>query len=137
MLKVLYNGLSINKGNIMSINQTKMKPHIFFDINPDKYYTIILVDPDAPSKNNPIYKYWLHWLVTNIKNNKEVIIDYDGPSPPKNSGDHRYIFILFEHDKKINIKLSKRNNFDINSFAKIYNLKLVDTNYFIVKSIIE
>lgn len=26
-----------------------------------------MADPDAPFKDNPTQKYWLHWMVTNIK----------------------------------------------------------------------
>ncbi|XP_078095747.1 uncharacterized protein pebp4 isoform X2 [Mustelus asterias] len=29
-------------------------------------YVLIMVDPDAPSKENPKYRFWRHWLVTNI-----------------------------------------------------------------------
>ena len=31
-----------------------------------KYYSLVLVDPDAPSSKNPINKHWIHWGVMNI-----------------------------------------------------------------------
>ena len=30
-------------------------------------YTVLMVDPDAPSRDNPSNKYWLHWAIGNIK----------------------------------------------------------------------
>lgn len=35
-----------------------------------------MADPDAPFKDNPTQKYWLHWMVTNIK-------VFSPPIPPK------------------------------------------------------
>uniref|UniRef100_A0A8D2I1Q6 Phosphatidylethanolamine binding protein 4 n=1 Tax=Urocitellus parryii TaxID=9999 RepID=A0A8D2I1Q6_UROPR len=32
-------------------------------------YTLMMVDPDAPSRSEPTKKYWRHWLVTDIKGN--------------------------------------------------------------------
>jgi phosphatidylethanolamine-binding protein (PEBP) family uncharacterized protein len=31
-----------------------------------KRYTLLMVDPDAPSPDNPAMREWLHWIVTNI-----------------------------------------------------------------------
>lgn len=129
MLKVLYNGIPINNGNIISCSQTRMKPNIFFDFSSNKYYTLIMIDLDI--KNN----YWLQWLVTNITiNSKDIIIDYNEPSPPLNSGDHRYIFILFDHNNIINITESLIYPFNLSNFIKTYNLHYLYKNYFIVKS---
>ena len=30
------------------------------------YYTLLMVDPDAPFPENPFLKYWLHWMVVDI-----------------------------------------------------------------------
>jgi len=41
------------------------------------------VDPDAPSPDAPKFRYWLHWLVTNIPGvdvkRGNVVVDYMGP----------------------------------------------------------
>jgi large subunit ribosomal protein L35 len=29
-------------------------------------YTLLMVDPDAPSRENPVKRSWLHWMVVNI-----------------------------------------------------------------------
>ena len=31
------------------------------------YYTLLMVDPDAPDPENATKKYWLHWLITDVK----------------------------------------------------------------------
>ena len=41
------------------------------------------VDPDAPSPDNPKFRYFLHWIVANIPGvdvqRGDVIVDYMGP----------------------------------------------------------
>ena len=31
-----------------------------------KLYTVVCTDPDPPDPAKPVYREWLHWLVTNI-----------------------------------------------------------------------
>lgn len=71
-----------------------------------------------------------HWLVINIKGNDistgETITSYRGSGPPKGSGLHRYIFIVFEQSDKISVSEenleSERRNFSIRRFAEKYGL---------------
>ena len=48
------------------------------------------VDPDAPSRKDPKFREWHHWLVANIPGNDiqsgEVLSEYVGSGPPKGSG---------------------------------------------------
>nr|DBA33998.1 TPA: hypothetical protein GDO54_001608 [Pyxicephalus adspersus] len=76
----------------------------YLHAKPEKLYTLIMVDPDAPSRSNPIHRFWRHWLVTNIpgdvlQRGKEVMgtiaSPYYPPSPPANTGYHRYQFLLY------------------------------------------
>ncbi|KAI9792482.1 MAG: hypothetical protein M1835_007848 [Candelina submexicana] len=85
-----------------------------------KSYTLILTDPDAPSRDDPKWSEMCHWIATNVplttstsdnaadmdggqsagmqtvaKGLKEVV-EYLGPSPPPKTGKHRYVFIVFE-----------------------------------------
>ena len=32
-----------------------------------------MVDPDAPSRDNPTAAQWLHWLVVNIPGRREIL----------------------------------------------------------------
>jgi phosphatidylethanolamine-binding protein (PEBP) family uncharacterized protein len=51
-------------------------------------YTLVMYDPDAPASKPNSY---LHWIQSPIGD-----IEYIGPSPPAGSGDHRYIFEIYE-----------------------------------------
>eukprot|EP01084_Bolivina_argentea_P164673 286262_1 len=54
----------------------------------DDYYTVLMVDPDAPSHANPKMAEWLHWLIVNVPIDGDYIYDgqeimeYAGPTPP-------------------------------------------------------
>ncbi|XP_077162334.1 phosphatidylethanolamine-binding protein 4 isoform X2 [Paroedura picta] len=80
----------------------------------NKQYVLIMVDPDAPSRANPKYRYWRHWLVTNItgadlktgKVQGSALTDYIRPTPPSNSGYHRYRFQIYEQPEYEAIALS-------------------------------
>ncbi len=56
-----------------------------------------LSDPDAPSREDPKFGEWRHWLVVNIPGNNiasgEVQAEYVGAGPPKGTGLHRYIIL--------------------------------------------
>ena len=81
-----------------------------------------MVDPDAPSRDNPTAAQWLHWLVVNIPGRREilglksshiiniysgsdlsagdvslgkVLMQHNGPSPPQNSGLYKECFQFF------------------------------------------
>lgn len=64
-IEIKFNGKQINYDDILSINTTLVKPTVKYVSSNTKYYTIIMIDPDAPNYENPIYKYYLHWLIIN------------------------------------------------------------------------
>lgn len=99
----------------------------------DDYYTLMMVDPDAPSNENPVARYWLHWLVINIKGTdlraghigddyEGTITSYRGPTPPPRSGPHRYFFLLFRQEGPLQgiPSPSARAKFDVKEFVKKY-----------------
>lgn len=95
-----------------------------------------MFDLDAPSRLNPVNRSWLHWLITNIYEDKlgtgEIIMNYQPPSPPYKSGNHRYIFILLEQTNRIIFtKISNRAKFDLEHFINSYNLKPINLDYFV------
>lgn len=64
--------------------------------------TLALTDPDAKSRDNPIWSEMCHWIVTEVpltapngtsvaKTFKEVM-PYKAPGPPPKTGKHRYVF---------------------------------------------
>nr|XP_056716889.1 phosphatidylethanolamine-binding protein 4 [Euleptes europaea] len=80
----------------------------------NKQYVLIMVDPDAPSRANPKYRYWRHWIVINIggadlktgRVQGHVLSDYIPPTPPSRSGYHRYQFQIYEQPEYEAISLS-------------------------------
>lgn len=53
----------------------------------DTFYTLCMTDPDAPSRQEPKFREWHHWLVVNIPGNDiskgETLSEYVGSGPPK------------------------------------------------------
>ncbi|XP_056427018.1 phosphatidylethanolamine-binding protein 4 isoform X1 [Hyla sarda] len=102
----------------------------------DKKYILMMVDPDAPSRNNPIRRYWRHWLVADIQGQDilsgeilkgKTIAEYNGPAPPANTGYHRYEFRLYVQppDSSPALLASEekvRANFDPDAFASRFSL---------------
>jgi phosphatidylethanolamine-binding protein (PEBP) family uncharacterized protein len=48
-------------------------------------YTVLLVDPDAPTPDDPKFAYWRHWVVSGLKPSEsaegKVLTEYLGPGP--------------------------------------------------------
>jgi phosphatidylethanolamine-binding protein (PEBP) family uncharacterized protein len=122
-MKVYYNNKQIKNNEFLKPSETQTKPEIKLNLNFDKYYTLVIYDPDAVGGTH------IHWLVTNIKNNNinnsKTIIPYKGPAPPPNTGKHRYMFELYQQDNVINFEPMENKSIPINSLKKILGL----TNY--------
>lgn len=59
-----------------------------------------MIDPDAPSRSVPICRSFKHWAVINIpgsdvESGSEICV-YRGPGPPRATGFHRYVFLVYE-----------------------------------------
>ncbi|WVZ06137.1 hypothetical protein V8G54_019483, partial [Vigna mungo] len=92
------------------------------------FYTLIMVNPDAPSPSHPCMKEYLHWLVTNIPATTAAsfgheIVEYESPRPT--SGIHRIVLVLFRQLGRQIVHAPRwRNNFNTRDFAQVYNLGL-------------
>uniref|UniRef100_A0A034WW68 OV-16 antigen n=1 Tax=Bactrocera dorsalis TaxID=27457 RepID=A0A034WW68_BACDO len=105
-LKVTYaNDLEVKAGIELTPTQVKSQPVVEWEADQDLFYTLIMTDPDAPSRNAPKFREFKHWLVGNIPNNDiskgEVLSAYVGSGPPKDSGLHRYVFLLYKQNGKL------------------------------------
>lgn len=134
-LTIRYNDFDIIEGKKYNLNDVQNKPIISFKPG-NTLKTIIMIDPDAPSRLNPIYKYWLHYLIVN---NKDIVIPYEPPTPPKKSGPHRYqIYLLSQKDRldpvKIRNSVTERKNFNFNNFIEEYGLTIIYSTYFITEN---
>jgi phosphatidylethanolamine-binding protein (PEBP) family uncharacterized protein len=143
-------GHSAALGNLLTVDQTSNQPrHVRFPSVAGKFYTLICVDPDAPSPEHPEFRHWLHWMVINLPGTGSDHVDphqghtlatYTGPSPPAGTGPHRYCFLVYEQDSSIDpdkvkehkvLQSEQRKGFALDDFiAKLPETKLHAANFF-------
>jgi len=103
----------------------------------------MLIDPDAPTPDDPKFSYWRHWIVTNIASadldasdivkSGKTLTQYLAPGPKDESGPHRYLFLLFKEPEGLNLEKSDvggeefvaRRSFGAKEFVEKHGLKLV------------
>jgi len=126
LLEVKYGSREVKLGEAWQKDQTGQQPTVKFEKLGDKLVTLIMLDPDAPSKTNPTNRSWLHWLVTNIRENDissgSTMMEYNGPSPPKGSGPHRYALLVFQQSDTIEDIQIERPKFNIANFIQDHSL---------------
>ncbi|XP_058145989.1 phosphatidylethanolamine-binding protein 4 [Dasypus novemcinctus] len=100
----------------------------------DATYVLVMVDPDAPSRTSPKFRFWRHWLVTDIKGTDlkkgkiqgQVLTPYRPPSPPAHTGFHRYqFFVYLQEGKTISLPPSAngvRASWKMKKFLKHFHL---------------
>ncbi|KAL1706578.1 phosphatidylethanolamine-binding protein [Schizophyllum commune] len=123
-------------------------------------YTVVMLDPDAPSRENPLFRSFRHWVITGLKasadtstttNNlaalkmKTATTPYRPPGPRPGSGLHRYTFLLFQEPAadsfaipegapEYGAALEERRSWNGVEFGEKYGLKLVAANFFLIRS---
>ncbi|CAN8016014.1 unnamed protein product, partial [Ixodes persulcatus] len=128
-------------GNTISPQIASNKPTISFEAQDAcPPYTLVMVDPDAPSRSKPIYRSWLHWVVVNAPSSDgfgegEEAVRYNGPAPPKGSGPHRYVFLVVAQNgkniSKSDVTYSDRRSFNFETFLRNNSLpQPVAANFF-------
>ncbi|CEF63954.1 Phosphatidylethanolamine-binding protein 1 [Strongyloides ratti] len=137
IINVSFNsGVSVNMGNKLKPRQVKDQPTIDYEAESGALYTLAMTDPDAPSRQNPTFREWEHWLVVNIPGKDiskgDVLAEYIGSGPPSGTGFHRYVYLLYKQQGKItdsehghlpNNSGDKRGGFKIEKFARKHNLE--------------
>ncbi|KAK4138384.1 PEBP-like protein, partial [Trichocladium antarcticum] len=75
-------------------------------------YVITLTDPDAPSRDNPEWSEYCHWVAWGrlkpapcdprnpapcppVLGDVHEVMPYQPPGPPRGTGEHRYVFLAF------------------------------------------
>lgn len=93
-------GASVRLGNELTPTQVKYKPQVTWDAEKDTFYTLVMTDPDATSRTNPDLREIRHWLVMNIPGCSiglgDEVIEFIGSGPQKNTGLHRYVFVVYK-----------------------------------------
>jgi len=142
VIQITYPSAAVNHGNELQPKMVNSKPTVSWNTKLGQMYTLAMVDPDAPSRENPEKREFLHWLVCNIPgadvNAGEVSVDYFGSAPPQGTGLHRYIFVLCEQPALIspgslkidNKTIAGREKFHIQQFINNHKLLPVAVNYY-------
>ncbi|XP_071801019.1 protein D2-like [Asterias amurensis] len=116
-------GATAQMGNVCTPTQIQNQPTVTWPIEEGALYTVVMTDPDAPSRADPKFREWRHWLVVNVSNNDissgSVRSEYIGAGPPKDTGLHRYVILIYKQPGFINPeKIPFYPNCDINGRAK-------------------
>ncbi|KAM7282477.1 protein D1-like [Ixodes scapularis] len=121
-------GTAVCMGNTISPQITSNKPTVSFEAQDAlPPYTLVMVDPDAPSASEPTYRSYLHWVVVNAPSSDgfgegEEAVQYIGPAPPQGSGPHRYVFLVVAQNgrniSKSDVSYSDRKSFNFEMFLQ-------------------
>lgn len=81
----------------------------------NNFFFKLQTDPDAPSRTDAKFREYRHWLVVNVQNNDiaggDTLFEFIGTGAPKDTGLHRYVFLIFEQTGKIDTSsISKTRN---------------------------
>lgn len=107
-LNVSFGEKQVDLGNLFRVSEVKSAPRISFEAevgsankkqrlkadlagqgSADSEYLLMLVDPDAPTPDDPKFAFWRHWVVDGLQANgsaaakqtKPTLTEYLGPGP--------------------------------------------------------
>ncbi|KAH7983104.1 protein D1 [Rhipicephalus sanguineus] len=129
LLKVAYGSTPVTINGTLTPEQTAEMPEVALvgAINCMPPFALVMLDPDAPSRQNPSLRSWLHWMVINANTTRtlhkgEQAVEYNGPTPPEGSGPHRYVFLAFcqggKRVKASTVKTRRRKKFHLKKFRR-------------------
>jgi len=129
------------------LDQHKIHAHPTVEIETptdNVYYTLVLLDADAPSHDSPTHSPYLHWIITNFQGativDAHTLCTYQAPKVgPEDK--HRLIFLLYQSNEQITatpiIDQEKRGPFPLKQFVKDNKLTLVSATAFTVEGTTE
>ncbi|CAL9067376.1 unnamed protein product, partial [Musa banksii] len=134
--------LGVMYKNRLVINGSEFKPSAVVDkplvqVGGDDlriFYTLVMVDPDAPNPSNPTLREYLHWLVTDIPATTnasfgEEIVCYECPRPA--AGIHRVVFVLLRQMGRETVFTPElRHHFSTKRFVMEHYLVPVAATYY-------
>ncbi|KAK7267839.1 hypothetical protein RIF29_20518 [Crotalaria pallida] len=134
-MSVVFNNIEISNGCDLRPSNVVNRPRVSVggeDLR--TFYTLVLVDPDAPNPSNPFLREYLHWMVTDIPATTSAIFGrevmfYESPQP--SAGIHRLVFVLFKQSGRGTVVAPQwRQHFYSRGFAEVNNLVPVAATYF-------
>ena len=111
---VTFNYQPVTPGQRLSQSNAAAAPSISLpSAATSSLYSVLLIDPDAPSASNPVMANWLHYLHTNVDGHaltqpldlsttslphtasSTLSTTYAPPTPPPATGPHRYVLLVY------------------------------------------
>lgn len=117
----------------------------------------MLIDPDAPTPDDPKFAFWRHWVVSDLTSadvDGKILTEYLSPGPkpeyvlprpllietlltPSRSKPHRYLFLLFRQPADFALtkgdvggeEFVQRRSFDAAKFVSTHGLQLAGVNW--------
>jgi len=123
-------------GSFVAPTDATHEPRVQWTIQPGQFYTLALIDIDAPYPDHPTSAPFIHWLQMNMSSQNprgDFIVPYMPPQPPADSPAHQYDFVLFQQPQyfdrtKYGLHApTHRANFDTTGFQQQYGLQWIDT----------
>ncbi|XP_025802957.1 protein FLOWERING LOCUS T-like isoform X6 [Panicum hallii] len=72
-MRINYGDKEITNGTGLRASAVLNAPHVEIEGHDQaKLYTLVMVDPDAPSPSKPEYREYLQWLVTDIPEARDI-----------------------------------------------------------------
>lgn len=167
----------IAMGNTLTVDKTQLKPVFQFNLNPEEgsprindkdLFTLVITDPDAPSRTDKKWSEYCHYVEADIKIldrskasstseltqpqfvcaelvNGSVLQPYQGPAPPKGTGKHRYVLLLYKQPDGVTsssfTEIKDRPNWGYGTpatgahkWATENHLEPVSANFFLVEN---
>ncbi|CAH0547338.1 unnamed protein product [Brassicogethes aeneus] len=110
-------------GNTIKPKDAQSKPEISYESDSKTLWSLILTNPDGHFTEHN--KEYVHWFLGNIPGNKissgETLIDYLQPFPPKGTGFHRLVFVLYKQNQKIDFTNYKKNGKCLNLSERTFS----------------
>ncbi|PPQ77439.1 hypothetical protein CVT25_011021 [Psilocybe cyanescens] len=141
-------------GLLLTMGQTSMPPDITLvapsaDSGSNASFVVVLLDPDAPTPQNPNVSEFLHFLGGDfsadstsglLSNSTPALMEFFPPTPPPGSDPHRYVLLVFNQPDSFDVDAptlinatTPRTNFSVTDFAQAVDLgDAIAGNYFLV-----
>ncbi|XP_026386858.1 protein MOTHER of FT and TFL1-like [Papaver somniferum] len=132
-ISVCYGSKHLTSGCEIEPSVAADPPKVQISGSPQHLYTLVMVDPDAPSPSEPTMREIVVDVPggTSPSEGKEVV-RYMGPKPPV--GMHRYVMVAFEQKGELKMVVEEpacRPHFNTRNFAQQYDLGIpVSAFYF-------
>lgn len=102
--------LPVHRGNVIKPSEVETVPEVTYVSEPNSLWTLILTNPDGHLTQKDAE--YVHWFVGNIPGNDisqgEVVWSYLQPFPPRGTGFHRLVFILYKQEKRMDYTQLKK-----------------------------